>query len=241
MNWKQTGITCIGIIVVLFAGFGPWAQTAQKPNPLPADHAPGTPLPPAAEEEPLFRNELQKLEQEMQKLRQEMNRMFEEHSEMDIFEDLGRLFRIPQSPQQNEPGWKVLPGPDDRFPGKFYRQMDGMLRQFEEQASGNVAFKNSLQLQETPSHYVVTFKAGDIPREQIEVQLEDRLLTVTARQEHRQESSRSEEAVESTIIRSFSGHFEQSMELPGPVDASRMQTDYKNGMLMILLAKEEGS
>lgn len=88
---------------------------------------------------------------------------------------------------------------------------------------------------ETDSELVLSFDLPGIPEDQIDVELEDNVLTVTAQRERTQETSGDRFY---RFERRF-GTFSRSVTLPPGVDENAIAADYSNGVLEVRVPKPE--
>lgn len=99
------------------------------------------------------------------------------------------------------------------------------------------AFKPACDVQETDGHFVMSFDLPGMKREDIKISVEDSQLTVTG--ERRYETS-SEKANHQRRERFF-GSFQRSFSLPQQVDTNKIEAEYQDGVLNLVLPKLESS
>jgi HSP20 family protein len=95
----------------------------------------------------------------------------------------------------------------------------------------------AVDIYETPNELVVKADLPDVNEKEIDVRVENNLLTI--RGERKFEKSVSEEnflRVERTY-----GSFSRSFSLPNTVNAEKIGAEYKNGVLTVTLPKREES
>lgn len=90
-------------------------------------------------------------------------------------------------------------------------------------------------LVEEDNRYVVKMNIPGSEEAEIKVDLEGDTLTVRAKTIHTAENKKGDSFLR--MERSI-GSFQRSIPLPGPVDGSTMNTEYKNGVLTIILPKK---
>jgi HSP20 family molecular chaperone IbpA len=90
-----------------------------------------------------------------------------------------------------------------------------------------------LDISETPTHTVLRASLPGFAREQVQVEVEDRVLTITATRESASESS------DETMIRRerYSGTVARSLALPETLDPDSVDAELKDGVLTLRLAK----
>jgi len=94
-----------------------------------------------------------------------------------------------------------------------------------------------VDLRDDPDNYVVTVNAPGAEESSINVKLEDQLLHITIKTE--QSKAENPEADGKYQYRErFAGEFQRLLTLPGPADASKMKTEYRNGVLTITIPKK---
>jgi HSP20 family protein len=101
--------------------------------------------------------------------------------------------------------------------------------------NGGTAWLPAVDVWETDSELVLSFDLPGIPEDQIDVELDDNVLTVTGKRERSQEQS-------GERIYRFErryGTFTRSVTLPQGVDESSIKAEYTNGVLEIHVPKPE--
>jgi HSP20 family protein len=90
-----------------------------------------------------------------------------------------------------------------------------------------------LDISETPTHTVLRASLPGFARDQVQVEVEDRVLTITATRESASESS------DETMIRRerYSGTVSRSLALPETLDPDSVDAELKDGVLTLRLAK----
>lgn len=93
------------------------------------------------------------------------------------------------------------------------------------------------EVDETESHYLMSFDLPGVPKEDIRINLQDNTLTVSgARKEEREEKGKDYYQTE----RSY-GSYERSFTLPAGIKAEQIEADYRNGVLRVAVPKGEAS
>ncbi len=117
---------------------------------------------------------------------------------------------------------------------QFNRLFNESLRNHSEE-SALTTWAPAVDIYETPNELVVKADLPDVNEKDIDVRVENNLLTI--RGERKFEKSVSEEnflRVERTY-----GSFSRSFSLPNTLNAEAIAADYKNGVLTITLPKRE--
>ncbi|MFO0744527.1 MAG: Hsp20/alpha crystallin family protein [Myxococcota bacterium] len=98
-----------------------------------------------------------------------------------------------------------------------------------------VAFdwKPSVDIHETPEHFELRAELPGVKKEDVKLTLENGLLTLTGERKSEQETK---ETKAHRIERTF-GRFERSFALPDTVDPEKILAEYKDGILLVKLAK----
>ena len=89
-------------------------------------------------------------------------------------------------------------------------------------------------LEETDDAYVVSMDLPGVEKEQIDVRLEDRLLTVSGKSDETTEVREGDQILRQE--RRF-GSFQRAVSLPGPVDDLRLEASCSNGVLVVTVPK----
>jgi len=92
-----------------------------------------------------------------------------------------------------------------------------------------------VSLSEEGDNYVVKAQIPGADKNDIKVNLDDRMLSLSAQlQGNRKESSGDSNGIHREI---YSSSFQEAMTLPGPVNVSGMKSDYKDGVLTVTIPK----
>jgi len=92
-----------------------------------------------------------------------------------------------------------------------------------------------VDIREEKDRYVADFELPGLEKGDVEVTLEDGVLTVTGER-------KSEESTENDKVyrrERFYGKFSRSLRLPNDVDAERIEAGFKNGVLRIAVGKKD--
>jgi HSP20 family protein len=95
----------------------------------------------------------------------------------------------------------------------------------------------SVDFSENEKEYIVRVEAPGIPKEDLEVSLEGQTLTVSGRRDFEKE----EKTEEYFWREREAGKFVRSIQLPTPIDRSKVAADHHNGIMTIRLPKAETS
>jgi HSP20 family protein len=94
----------------------------------------------------------------------------------------------------------------------------------------------SVEVTEAESSIDVTVELPGITKDDVEVDLENNVLTI--RGEKKQEKEEKEEKEkEHYVFERYYGSFQRSFSLPAPVDKSKVKAEFRNGVLKIHLEK----
>jgi HSP20 family protein len=119
---------------------------------------------------------------------------------------------------------------------QFNRLLNEQFRNHSEESAWTT-WAPAVDIYETPNELVVKADLPDVNEKEIDVRVENNLLTI--RGERKFEKSVSEEnflRVERTY-----GSFSRSFSLPNTVNAEQIGAEYKNGVLTVTLPKREES
>jgi HSP20 family protein len=95
----------------------------------------------------------------------------------------------------------------------------------------------SLDFSEDEKNYIVRLEAPGIPKDDLEVNLEGQILTISGRRNFEKE----EQNEEYFWREREQGRFVRTVRLPSAVDASKVEATYDNGVMAIRLPKAQGS
>ena len=157
--------------------------------------------------------------------------------------------KIPKPPDLTLP----QQGQDDEFfkdgPWNPYEEMQRMQKEMEQLFGdsfsrfhmntplGNLNKVPDVDLQEKSDRYIVTVNAPGADLSSLLVNLEDRVLHISIKTEHA-ENQTDEKNGQYRFRERFMGEFHRALTLPGPADAAKMETDYRNGILVITIPKK---
>ena len=100
--------------------------------------------------------------------------------------------------------------------------------------SSNGKFRPCCEIIENEKEYKIRMQIPGLNKEDIDIELDDGMLTVRA--ELKQEEMKEEETMHMT---EFSyGEYEKSIQFPEEIDTEHCSSEYKNGILTIMLAKK---
>jgi HSP20 family protein len=103
---------------------------------------------------------------------------------------------------------------------------------------GSLSKSPDVDLQDKPDHYLVTVNAPGADQSAISVKLEGQLLHITIKTEQGKDDQDDKDN-DYRYRERFVGEFQRVLTLPGPADAAKMKTDYKNGVLTITIPKRQ--
>lgn len=102
--------------------------------------------------------------------------------------------------------------------------------------SGSLSATPDVDLQEKPDRYIVTVNAPGADESSMDVKLEDQVLRISIKTEHAKDETDDKNGKYRYRER-FVGQFQRALTLPGPANAAKMQTEYRNGVLTITIPK----
>lgn len=99
------------------------------------------------------------------------------------------------------------------------------------------AFTPSCDVDETDTHYLMSFDLPGVKKDDIKVELRENQLTVSGeRKEEREEKNKNR-----TRSERFYGSFERSFTLPGSMKAEQIEANYSDGVLRLTVPKTEAA
>jgi len=101
---------------------------------------------------------------------------------------------------------------------------------------GTLSRTPDVDLQEKPDSYIVTVNAPGADESSINVKLEDQILHISIKTEQAKDETDNKNGKYEYRER-FVGQFQRALSLPGPANAAKMQTAYRNGVLTITIPK----
>jgi HSP20 family molecular chaperone IbpA len=152
-------------------------------------------------------------------------------------------------PEATAPSTKELPASTDSWDVRMLehmrrmgREMDDMLHEYADETphhSGGrhwfdeSSFDSAYDLQEDDERYTVRAYLPERSADQVKVSVQDQSLMIEAVAEKAREMENGK-----TMMRHMS-QYSQSISLPGPVDAGRLEIERKKGMLLIRIPKNK--
>ena len=119
----------------------------------------------------------------------------------------------------------------------IYRPFDSMLRQmFDEAAPATAALAPfKVDIEETDGAYRIKAEVPGVKREDINISVEDRVLSVAAK------FARASEEKDAKTVRAerISGSFSRSFELPREIAEDKIKAELSDGVLILSLPKSE--
>lgn len=109
--------------------------------------------------------------------------------------------------------------------GKTFKNTDKISRQIEQvyresqEGGGNIHFKPAIALSETPATLVLKAALPGFRRDDLDVKITENA------------------AIVSGVLQDSAVPFRQVIALPQPVDRDRVEVDYSNGILTVVLGK----
>jgi HSP20 family protein len=127
----------------------------------------------------------------------------------------------------------------DRLPRpveEMQKEMEGLLsRYFGGQEGTSPQFAPALNVAETDGGFEVTVDLPGLDAKDVSVEMTDGVLVIAGqKQEEMEEKGKRFHRVER-----YHGSFHRSVTLPTPVDEDKIEAEYKDGVLRILLPKSE--
>ncbi len=101
---------------------------------------------------------------------------------------------------------------------------------------GSLSKTPDVDLQEKPDRYIVTVNAPGADVASMNVKLDDQRLEISIKTEHAKKEVDDKNGPFRYRER-FIGEFHRILTLPGPANASKMTTDYRNGVLTVMVPK----
>ena len=95
----------------------------------------------------------------------------------------------------------------------------------------------SLDFSEDDKNYVIRVEAPGVPKEDLEVNLDGQILTVSGRRSFEKE----EQSEEYFWREREQGRFVRTVRLPAPVNPAKVEATYNDGVMTIRVPKAEGT
>ena len=95
----------------------------------------------------------------------------------------------------------------------------------------------NLDFSEDDKNYIIRVEAPGIPKEDLEVNLDGQILTISGRRTFEKE----EQSEEYFWREREQGRFVRTVRLPAPVDAAKVEAAYNDGVMSIRVPKVQGA
>ncbi|WP_333875921.1 Hsp20/alpha crystallin family protein [Methylobacter sp.] len=93
-----------------------------------------------------------------------------------------------------------------------------------------------VDLQEKPDRYIVTVNAPGADESAMDIKLDDQVLRISIKTEQAKDET-DDKSGQYRYRERFVGQFQRVLTLPGPANAAKMTTEYRNGVLTITIPK----
>lgn len=130
-----------------------------------------------------------------------------------------------------DPSW----APFGLLQREMSRLFDEVSRPGEGQGARGGVVAPRLDVRETEKEFRVSVELPGVAEEDIEVDVDDDLLTVRAEKKEEREIERADQHVTERLF----GLLQRSIRLPQPVDAQTVKASLENGVLQIVIPKSE--
>lgn len=94
-----------------------------------------------------------------------------------------------------------------------------------------------VDIEESESQYVVTLDVPGVPKENIKIEVHNRVLTVSGEKK----SDRAEKGSDYHVTERISGRFERRFTLPENVNADKVEAKHEHGVLTLTIPKSESA
>ncbi|PIQ61404.1 MAG: heat-shock protein [Bacteroidetes bacterium CG12_big_fil_rev_8_21_14_0_65_60_17] len=125
----------------------------------------------------------------------------------------------------------------NRLQRDFDRLFGTFFPGFDEDADQNVSWTPHLDVLETEDAYVLEMDVPGVSRDDIQINLQDGVLTVSGERASR-EVSENDNVVR---VERHAGRFFRSFRLPKKINEQKIEARHENGVLMVTLPKVEES
>lgn len=127
----------------------------------------------------------------------------------------------------------------EAFPPSVFEEFNQIQKRMDKLMSNlevpvfDAKFDPGCEVEDRDTHYVLSFDMPGVKKEDIQITLENNLLTVTA-ERHEQEEHKRKNKFRS---QQFYGSYERSFSLPPEVKANQIESDYHDGVLRVAIPK----
>lgn len=100
-----------------------------------------------------------------------------------------------------------------------------------------VTFTPPVDIEESENQYVVTLDVPGVAKENIKIEVHNRVLTVSGEKK----SERTEKSADFHLTERVSGKFERRFTLPENVNADKVEAKHEHGVLSLTIPKSEAA
>jgi HSP20 family protein len=134
--------------------------------------------------------------------------------------------------------WAGLHADMMRMRVEMDQAFDDAFREFHARGFEGPVSEAKITLDEKPDKYIVKAQIPGADKNDIRINLDGRLLSISSRIQGTEEQTADNGQV--TRRESYARSFERAFTLPGPVNATAMHSDFQDGVLTVTLPKEKG-
>lgn len=95
-----------------------------------------------------------------------------------------------------------------------------------------------VELSESEQNYIITAKLSGIKKEQIDISIFDKYITITV--EHKEKVVKEDQSKKSFINKSSIQRSSRTIPLPTTINEEKVKANYEDGLLTITVPKEKG-
>lgn len=106
---------------------------------------------------------------------------------------------------------------------------------FEESMTSSHAYTPRLNVAETDNEFEVTVALPGMSKEEIDVNLDNNVLTISGERKQEEE----QDGRKFRVVEHRYGQFSRSLTLPNVIDPENVKASYKNGELIVTIPKKE--
>lgn len=121
----------------------------------------------------------------------------------------------------------------------FFKGLEDIFEEFfSPSLTSRQSFSPACDVQETDSHYLMSFDVPGVSKDDIKIELLDNRLTVSGERKYESENDRERGH---HVRERYYGSFQRSFTLPTTVDEAKVEANFKDGVLEIAVPKAEAA
>lgn len=104
--------------------------------------------------------------------------------------------------------------------------------------SSAIGFSPRVDVRETDDAYIMDMDLPGLSEKDVEINLKDRVLSISSIQEAKKEEKKTEDGIEYLVRERHSSSFARRFTLPEDIDTEKVEANFKNGVLTVTIPRK---